>query len=137
MFSVSSFAEDLLYGSDKPGIVLRKRAVQTHCAARYLSDKAILLDMCRARICRLGMLSKDIQMSLATWRAGEHWRLLDGEYDVDISLKRAYQIAEAIGLRKVAFGLRIPTSPGRPQPVRDRPPGPRPPPEVRVLFVAR
>ncbi|KQP62158.1 hypothetical protein [Methylobacterium sp. Leaf112] len=108
MFSVSSFAEDVLYGSDKPGIVLRKRAVATHCADSYLSDKGILLDMCRARICRLGMRSRDIHQSIPGWRAGEHWRLLDGEYDVDISLKRAYQIAEAIGLRKVAFGFEDP-----------------------------
>lgn len=70
MYSRSAFAEDLFYGSDKPSIVLRKRAVLTHCANSYLSDELVPLNMCRARICRLGLLMKDVQQSLATWRAG-------------------------------------------------------------------
>ena len=108
MYAVSAFAEDILYGSDKPGIVVRKRAVRTHCAASYLSDKQVFLDMIRARVCRSGLRSEDIHRSLATWRAGEHWRLLDGDYDCDISLKRAYEVAEAIGLRKAAFEVEDP-----------------------------
>lgn len=70
MYSVSSIAEDILYGSDKPGIGVRKRAVRTDCAASYLSEKQVLLDMSRARICRMGVRSEDVHRSLATWRAG-------------------------------------------------------------------
>lgn len=106
MYSVSSFAEDILYGSDKPGIVVRKRAVRTHCAASYLSDKQELLDMCRARICR--MWASVPTTSTGPWRPdapGEHRCFLEGDYDCDISLRRAYQLAEAIGLRKAAFGV--------------------------------
>lgn len=91
MFSVSSFAEDSLYGLDKPGIVIRKRTVCTHCAASYIEDKLIPLDTCRARICRMGNLTEGIQRALATWRLAEHNHILDGEYDCDISLKGAYQ----------------------------------------------
>ena len=38
----------------------------------------------------------------------EHRRFLDGEYDCNISLKRAYQIAKAIGLPKAAFEVEDP-----------------------------
>ena len=109
MYSRSAFAEALLHGSSEPGIVVRKRNVLTYCAASYIEDKLVLLDMCRARICRMGILAEHIQKSIKCGRSAEHERLLDGEMDRNISLKLGYQLAEAIGLRMVASGSRTPT----------------------------
>ncbi len=124
--SRSKFAQELLSqpnGIDLDGPKTRKRAIRTRCADRYLSDKDLLLGMIRTRIKRLGLGSVDIHRSLDTYRKEEHWRLTCGFYDVNISLKRAYQVAEAVGLRKVRDGFGFvdpdvaPTTPTR-QPSR-------------------
>ena len=116
MHSRSEFADQLLSqpgGIDVDRPKPRKRAIRTFCADSYVSDKDLLLGMIRARIERLDLSSIDIHRSLDTYRSSEHWRLKSSYYDVNISLKRAYQIAEAVGLRKVRgnFGFVDPDLP--------------------------
>lgn len=46
------------------------------------------------------MEPKDIRRTIKGWRPEEHYRVTSGFYDCDISLRRAYQLAAAVGLKR-------------------------------------
>ncbi|WP_264048937.1 hypothetical protein [Methylobacterium flocculans] len=66
----------------------------------YLNDKADILDLIRRRIAERELEPKDIRKTIKGWRPEEHCRVTSGFYDCDISQRRAYQLAAAVGLRR-------------------------------------
>lgn len=75
--------------------------LQRPCATDdYLFDKKDILDLMRRRIEERKLEPKDIRRTIAGWRPEEHYRVTSGFFDCNISLRRAYQLAAAVGLKR-------------------------------------
>lgn len=78
-------------------IILRPCATED-----YLRDKGDILDLVRKRIEERGIEPKDIRQTIKGYRAPEHYRVTSGFFDCNISQRRAYQLAAAVGLKRTS-----------------------------------
>ncbi|TXN41697.1 hypothetical protein FV232_17095 [Methylobacterium sp. WL30] len=86
--------------SDAPKPDSRQIRLRPCATEDYLNDKADILDLVRRRIAERKLEPKGIRKSIKGWRPEEHYRIKCGFYDCDVSQRRAYQIAAAVGLKR-------------------------------------
>lgn len=79
----------------------RQIRVRPHVTDELLSDRGDILDLVRKRIEERKLRPIDIRKAgVSNWDREKHWRVRQGFYDVNISMKVAYQLAVAVGLKR-------------------------------------
>lgn len=78
-----------------------RRQIYLDDKVEHDNDKHDILDLVRQRIRERKLKPIEIRRSgVPNWNKERHWRLRTGYYDCDISMKVAYHLAVACGLKR-------------------------------------